>query len=48
MPNFIHLYMQVQFLSIMAQVSNNQQKQEVARALFEADEGVEYIGNAQI
>ena len=32
----------------MAQVSNNQQRQEVARALFEADEGVEYIGNAQI
>ena len=27
----------------MAQVSNEQQKREVARALFQADEGVEYI-----
>ena len=32
----------------MAQVSNNQQKQEVERALFEVDEGAKYISNAQI
>ena len=32
----------------MAQVSNNQQRQEVERALFEVDQGAKYISSAQI